>query len=109
MKVNLIKSLRFIKIMGSICPQCNHLFTKLANLAVISGCTPPMEGEKYCVKCGTKLIDENLEAIVTCPKCNSPRRKKPLEVNFGVHSTIDPNANYVRFCGECGHDFESDS
>jgi len=90
--------------MTKICPQCNHFLSKLVDLSVLAGCTPPQVDDEFCVKCGTKLIDENTEAITSCPKCYTPRRKKAAELNI-IPNSIDPNDQYSNFCSKCGHKF----
>lgn len=89
--------------MGKICPQCNTLFSKLANFSIISGFNSPKDGDKFCVECGTELIDSSLEVTATCPDCGELRREKGFEI--GAITTIDPNTKYVKFCHKCSHKF----
>lgn len=90
--------------MTKICPQCNHIFTKLNALSAIANCTPPKEGDTHCGKCGTSLVNEDMVNLQRCPKCDALRREKKSTL-FDGPQFLFGNKNYLQFCVNCGFNF----
>lgn len=81
--------------------QCNHITTQFTNLSLIPNCTPPQEGDDYCVKCGEVLSEK---VTLTCPQCSSERRRKKSN-HFELYDDTNSDANLVNFCHKCGYDY----